>query len=73
MTTTQTLADLWHKGYKLKRVTALARPAKGFDPVGVGLFEKRGDFFESVIFERFGQWLFATPEKLVRDEGATNG
>ena len=67
-TTTQTLADLYAKGYRLKKFCGLNRPAKGFDPIGVGLFEKRGDFFESVIYERFGQWLYATPEKLVRDD-----
>lgn len=66
--TPHTLADLYAKGYRLKKFTGLNRPSKGFDPIGVGLFEKRGDFFESVIFERFGQWLYATPEKLVRGE-----
>ena len=30
------------------------------------LLEKKGDFFESIIYERFGTWLYATPEKLVR-------
>lgn len=65
---TQTLADLYGKGYRLKNFTATQRGGAPSDPVGVGLFEKRGQFFESVIYERFETWLFATPEKLVREE-----
>ena len=61
----QTLADLYAKGYRLKRFAALTRNGNA-DPVGVGLFEKAGEFFESVIYERFDAWLFATPEKVVR-------
>ena len=65
--TTQTLADLYTKGYRLKKFSGTNRTGKG-DQIGVALFEKRGDFFESVVFERFDGWLYATPEKMVRDE-----
>lgn len=61
--TTQTLDVLYAKGYRLKKFSALNRTGKT-EPVGVGLFEKAGAFFESVIYERFDTWLYATPEKL---------
>lgn len=64
-----TLDALYAKGYRLKKFSAVRRAATP-DPVGVGLFEKRGQFFESVIFERFGTWLYTTPEKLVRANDA---
>lgn len=66
--TPHTLADLYEKGYRLKKFSGLNRAAGKGDPIGVALFEKRGDFFESVVFERFDGWLYATPEKMVRDE-----
>ena len=66
--TPQTLADLYTKGYRLKKFSGLNRAAGKGDPIGVALFEKRSDFFESVVYERFDGWLYATPEKLVRDE-----
>lgn len=68
--TTHTLPALYEKGYKLKKFSGTERAAGKADPIGVALFEKRGDFFESVVFERFDGWLYATPEKLVRDERA---
>ena len=58
----QTLLD---KGYKLKRHTTL-KPKGNADPVAVGLFEKAGEFFESVVYERAGVKIYATPEKIVR-------
>jgi len=66
MKSPQTLADLYQKGYRLKHINGLNRKDNSKEPVGVGLFEKAGEFFESVIYERFGDWLYATPERLVR-------
>jgi len=63
-----TLATLFEKGYRLQNFTLTHRGGPTTNPVGVGLFEKRGDFFESVVFERFGTWLYATPEKFEREE-----
>lgn len=62
---TQNFDALYQKGYRPKRFTFLTPNGKG-DPVGVGLFEKAGEFFESVVYERGGDWIYATPEKLVR-------
>ena len=67
--TTQTLADLYSKGYKLKKFSGLNRAAGKGDPIGVALFEKRSDFFESVVYERFDGWLYATPESLCVTSG----
>lgn len=66
MKSPQTLADLHNKGYRLKHISGLNRKGGKAEPVGVGLFEKAGEYFESVIYERFGDWLYATPERLVR-------
>lgn len=63
--TTQTFDALYNKGYRPRLFSSLKRGGK-VDPVGVMLLEKKGDFFESIIYERFGTWLYATPEKLVR-------
>jgi hypothetical protein len=65
--TVQTLDDIHNKGYRLRNITATNRNGMTSEPVGIALFERRGAFFESIIYERFGTFLYATPEKQERE------
>jgi hypothetical protein len=63
-TSIQSLDSWVSRGYKPRLFIATERSEGRFDPVGVMVFEKRGTCFRSVVYERFGTWLYATPEKV---------